>query len=74
MSYMDRTFCPPALTDKLDCAKCWRKFDEYKYRMHCARTGVDENVSFSAVRLCEPNISQKPVPTKLVLGADNTEQ
>lgn len=70
MSYMDRTFCPPTLTDKPDCAECWRKFDEYKYRMHRARTGVDEDVSFSVGRLCEPNTSQIPVPTKLVLGAE----
>ena len=64
MSYMDRTFCPPELTDKPDCAECRRKFDEQKYRMHCARTGFDEDVSFSAVRLCELNTSQKPVATK----------
>lgn len=64
MSYMDRTFCPPELTDKPDCAECWRKFDEYKYRMHCANTGFDEDVSFSFGRLCELNTSQKPVATK----------
>lgn len=67
MSYMDRTFCPPELTDKPDCTECWRKFDEYKYRMRCARTGVDEDISFSVGRLCESNTIQKPVPTKLVL-------
>lgn len=74
MSYLDRTFCPPELTDKPDCAECWRRFDEYKYRMRLANTGVDEEVSFSVGRLCELNTSQKPVSTKLVLGTDDTEQ
>ena len=74
MSYMDRTFCPPELADKPDCAECWRKFDEYKYRMHCARTGVDdEDVSFSVGRLCELSTSQKPVSTKLVLGTEHAD-
>ena len=64
MSYMDRTFCPPELTDKPECAECWRKFDKYKYRIHCAKTGVYDEVSFSVGRLCELNASQKPVATK----------
>ena len=83
MSYMDRTFCSPDFADKPECAECRRKFDEYKYRMHCDRTGFDEDVSFSAVRLCESNTSQKPVATKpkyhsntkfskMVFGADDT--
>lgn len=70
MSYLDRTFCPPELTDKPDCAECWRRFDEYKYRMHSTNMGVDDEVSFSVGRLCELNTSQKPVSTKLVLGTD----
>lgn len=70
---MDRTFCPPDFADKPECAECWRKFDEYKYRMHCAHTGFDEDVSFSAVRLCELNTSQKPVSTKLVLGTEHAD-
>ena len=73
MSYMERTFCPPELTDKPDCAECWRKFDEYKYRMRLANTGVDEDVSFSVGRLCESNTSQKPVSTKIVVGIDDTK-
>ena len=74
MSYLDRTFCPPELTDKPDCAECWRRFDEYKYRMRCTNMGVNEEVSFSAVRLCELNTSQKPVSAILVLGTDDTKQ
>ena len=74
MSYMDRTFCPPELADKPDCAECWRKFDEYKYRMRLANTGFDEDVSFSVGRLCELNTSQKPVATKLVLGTNDTKE
>lgn len=74
MSYLDRTFCPPELADKPDCAECWRRFDEYKYRMRLANTGVDDEVSFSVGRLCELNTSKKPVSTKLVLGTVDIKQ
>lgn len=74
MSYMDRTFCPPELADKPDCAECWRRFDEYKYRMHCTNMGVNDEVSFSVGRLCELNTSQVPVATKLVLGTNDTKE
>ena len=70
MSYLDRTFCLPELADKPECAECWRKFDKYKYRIHCAKTGFYDEVSFSAVKLCELNTSQKQVPTKLEGGEE----
>lgn len=73
MSYLDRTFCPPELTDKPDCAECWRRFDEYKYRMRCTNTDVYDEVCFSVGRLCELNTSEKPVSTKLVLGTDDSK-
>ena len=78
MSYMDRTFCSPDFADKPECAECRRKFDEYKYRMHCANTGFDDEVSFSVGRLCEaenadilPKYHENTNFSKMVFRSDN---
>ena len=53
MSYMDRTFCPPELTDKPECAGCRYRFDEQKYKRWCAERKTDIDVSFITCRRCE---------------------
>lgn len=54
MSYLDRTFCPPELTDKPDCAECVCRFDEHKCKSWCALHKTTTEVSFATNRLCEP--------------------
>ena len=53
MNYMDRTFCPPELTDKPECAECRYRFDEQKYKRWCAARKTNIEVSFITCRRCE---------------------
>lgn len=53
MSYMDRMFCPPELTDKQECAECRYRFDEQKYKRWCASRKTNIEVSFITSRRCE---------------------